>query len=247
MNTYNPSLVPQDYDERWMRQELGRIQTALNNAQEDYKFTFRSGPPNKAVPGMVAFADGVNWSPTGHPTEHMIWRSQGNTQWRYVWHLSSAPSTTVNQWAISPTSANLGTAMTDMTGTGLLVFADAPTISNPTVSGNIFAAQGAPFSFSGSVTATLTQLRTKLLQYTGAGAANLTMPTGTDLDAVFGGALPINHGFDFTVRNKGGGTVTIVTAAGVTLDEAFTIAAAATGSFRARKTATNAFTVYRIA
>lgn len=152
-------------------------------------------------------------------------------------------------WLGSPSSANLALAVTDETGSGPLVFANIPAISNPVISGNTFEAQGNPFSFSGSVTATLTQLRTKLLHYTGAGAANLTMPTGTDLDVVLSGSggLPINHGFDFTVRNKGGGTVTILTAAGVTLDEAFTVVAGATGTFRLRKTAANAFTVYRVA
>lgn len=107
-------------------------------------------------------------------------------------------------WLGSPSSANLALAVADETGSGPLVFANIPAISNPVISGNTFEAQGNPFSFSGSVTATLTQLRTKLLHYTGAGAANLTMPTGTDLDVVLSGSggLPINHGFDFTVPTQ---------------------------------------------
>ena len=39
----------------------------------------------------------------------------------------------IQSWLANPTSANLRTAMTDETGTGLLVFATSPTIATPTI------------------------------------------------------------------------------------------------------------------
>jgi hypothetical protein len=52
--------------------------------------------------------------------------------------------------------------------------------------------------------------------------------------------------FDFSVINTGAGVVTLGTAAGLTLTGGMTVAAAASGLFRVRKTATNTYTVYRI-
>ena len=42
-------------------------------------------------------------------------------------------ATGIQSWLANPTSANLRTAMTDETGTGLLVFATSPTIATPTI------------------------------------------------------------------------------------------------------------------
>jgi hypothetical protein len=52
--------------------------------------------------------------------------------------------------------------------------------------------------------------------------------------------------FDFSVINTGAGVVTLGTATGLTLVGGMTVAAAASGLFRARKTALNTYTIYRL-
>lgn len=151
----------------------------------------------------------------------------------------------VQQFLARPSSANLASAVTDETGSGALVFATSPTINNPFVGGNAFINQGAPFSLAASATLTRTQLRTKIIQYTGADAANLTTPTGTELDG--SGALPNNYGWDFSIINTGSATATLTAGVDVTLVGTMAVTAGTSGAFRTRKTATNTFTIYRMA
>lgn len=108
-----------------------------------------------------------------------------------------------------------------------------------------YTAQGAVTSKGAAATLTIAELLTRIIQYTGA-AASLTLPTGSDIEAGVSG-LAADRAFEFNVINTGSGTATIATAAGLTLVGTMTVTAGASGAFRVRKTATDTYTVYRIA
>lgn len=99
-------------------------------------------------------------------------------------------------------------------------------------------------SKSGSATLTAAELRTRIIQFTGASAANLTLPTGTNLEAATGAITDTS--FDFTVINTGTATATIVVNTGVTSVGVLTVTADASAQFRLRRTGTNTFIVYRL-
>lgn len=111
--------------------------------------------------------------------------------------------------------------------------------------GVVYSNQPAPTSKSAAATLTIAELLTGIIQYTGA-AANLTLPTGTAIEGGVPATFPVNMSFDFSVINTGSGAATIATNTGLTLVGAMAVAAGSSGLFRARKTATNTFTVYRI-
>jgi hypothetical protein len=112
--------------------------------------------------------------------------------------------------------------------------------------GVVYKNQPAQNVESAAATLTIAELLTGIIQYTGA-LATLTMPTGTDIEGGVPATFPTNMSFDFSVINTGSGTVTLGTAAGLTLVGGMTVAAAASGLFRARKTSTNTYTIYRLA
>lgn len=111
--------------------------------------------------------------------------------------------------------------------------------------GVVYKNQPAPTSKGSAATLTIAELLTGIIQYTGA-AANLTLPTGTDIEGGVPATFPTDMSFDFSVINTGSGTATIVTNTGITTVGGLTVAAGASGMFRVRKTAANTFTVYRI-
>lgn len=64
----------------------------------------------------------------------------------------SFSNSSVGTWAATPSSANLASAMTDETGSGLLVFNTAPTLNNPTISNyQAFTPSSAPSYVEGEV------------------------------------------------------------------------------------------------
>lgn len=152
----------------------------------------------------------------------------------------------VGTFLATPSSANLRNALTDETGSGAAVFGTSPTISAPVLTGTVYAEQGAQTTKAGAATLTIAELLTRIIEYTG-GAANLTLPTGANIDAGILAGLAADRAFDFCVINTGAGTATILTAAGLTLTGAMTVAAGVSAQFRVRKTAASTFTVYRIA
>jgi hypothetical protein len=118
------------------------------------------------------------------------------------------------------------------------------------VAGTIYGPQPAVTVETGAVTLTGAKLLTGIISYTGA-AANLTLPTGTDLDTaittdVGAAAIATNLSFDFSVINTGSGTATVVVNTNITALGALTVAAATSATFRLRKTATNTFIIYRL-
>jgi hypothetical protein len=133
------------------------------------------------------------------------------------------------------------------TGTDLLSFYSSTKVSNIlSMDGNgvVYKYQPEPTSKSAAATLTIAELRTGIIRYTGA-AANLTLPTGTNIDNGVSG-IAEDLSFEFDVINTGSGTATIITASGLTLIGAMGVAAGTSGVFRVRKTATNTFTVYRL-
>jgi hypothetical protein len=135
---------------------------------------------------------------------------------------------------------------------GLVGFGTATPLARVHVSGdtfkqgNVYTQQAAPASKSGAATLTIAELLAGLVQYTGGTAQNLTLPTGTNIDAGVIASLPNNGAFDFCVINTGSATATLTTAAGLTLVGSMAVTAGTSGRFRARKTAANTFTIYRV-
>lgn len=112
--------------------------------------------------------------------------------------------------------------------------------------GSGLGSQGAQATQDTAVTLTAAQLLTGIIQSTPAGAINLTLPLQSAMDT----ALPksvANQAFDFSIINTSGGANTItVLANSWTTVGALTIAQNVAGRFRARKTGTGAWTLYRI-
>ena len=115
-----------------------------------------------------------------------------------------------------------------------------------------FFTQPAPASIpAGAATLTTDQLATKiLLGNPGASAAAYTLPTGTLMDSGFS-SMKVNSGFDFAVINVDGNTAGVIT---MTAGDGWTIVGLATVAatagtaqlFRARKTGTGTWTLYRL-
>lgn len=110
----------------------------------------------------------------------------------------------------------------------------------------VFVNQGAPDAEVGSVTLTAAALLTGIINGTPVGAANYTLPLQSAMDT----ALPSSvagDAFDFSLINTSGGANTItVLANSWTLVGAMTVAQNVSARFRARKTGTGAWTLYRL-
>lgn len=129
--------------------------------------------------------------------------------------------------------------------------------------GNLYFTQAAPAAKTVATTLTAAEILAGLLTANqgGAAAANYTLPLATDLETAFaaavpGGVLANNDSFDFTLINisaVAAEDITIVTNTGWTLvgnmvvesNEA-TAQKGPVGTFRARRTAANTFTLYRV-
>ena len=130
-------------------------------------------------------------------------------------------------------TVDMGAASLNVTGN--VVFQD-----------RVYTEMLAPATKAAAATLTGAEVMGQYIQYTGA-AANLTMPTATNLQA----AMPTevatlnNISFDFTIINTGSGTATLVVNTGITAIGALTTAINTSTTFRIRKTATNTFIIYR--
>jgi hypothetical protein len=99
-------------------------------------------------------------------------------------------------------------------------------------------------SKSAAATLTVAELKTGIIQYTGA-AATLTLPTGTLTEGGFT-APYTNMAFQWSVINTGSGTCTIGAGTGHTIVGLATIAASNSGRFTTRRTAANTWVSYRL-
>ena len=108
-----------------------------------------------------------------------------------------------------------------------------------------FGYQAAPTSKGAAATLTGAELAVGMLQYTG-GAANVQLPTGTQIQSAISSLIGNNNFFDWYVVNTGAGTCTITTNTDLTLTGTMTIPTLTSAQFRIRRTASNTFTIYRI-
>jgi hypothetical protein len=99
-------------------------------------------------------------------------------------------------------------------------------------------------SKAAAATLTVAELKTKIIQYTGA-AATLTLPTGTLTEGGFSG-IYTNMTFEWSVINTGSGLCTIGAGTGHTIVGGATVAVGASGRFASRRTAANTFVTYRL-
>jgi hypothetical protein len=104
--------------------------------------------------------------------------------------------------------------------------------------------QSNPISKSAAATLTIAELKSGIIQYTGA-AATLTLPTGTLTQAGFGESY-VNLAFDWSVINTGSGTCTIGGATGHTIIGSNTVTAGSSARFASRRTGTNIIVSYRL-
>ena len=115
----------------------------------------------------------------------------------------------------------------------------------------IMGTQGAPATATSSATLTAAQIATGIiLGSPGSSAAAYTLPTGTLMDTYFNNAKN-DSSADFSVTNvdgSGSGVITMTAGTGWTITGLATVAATAgtTGRFRARRTATATWTLYRL-
>ena len=97
-----------------------------------------------------------------------------------------------------------------------------------------------------AVTLTSAQLATGIISATPGSALSYTLPLVTDLEALLVNAGN-NASFDFTVINLSGANIgTVATNTGWTLVGAMGVAVSSSGRFRARKTGTATWTLYRV-
>ena len=102
--------------------------------------------------------------------------------------------------------------------------------------------QPTPTSKSAAATLTITELKTGIIQYTGA-VATLTLPTGTLMEGGFSG-IYTNMAFEWSVINTGTGICTIGAGTAHTIVGSATVAIGASARFVSRRTASNTFVSY---
>ena len=104
--------------------------------------------------------------------------------------------------------------------------------------------QPAPASFAAAATLTVADLKTGIIQYTGA-AATLTLPTGTLTEGGFSGVYT-GMTFEWSLINTGSGLATIGAGTNHTIVGLATCAQNNSARFATRRTAANTFVSYRI-
>jgi len=125
-------------------------------------------------------------------------------------------------WLNNPTSANLRAAMTDETGTGLLVFNTNPTLTNPTVSTGTFTSPALVTPSIGVATAT---------SLTATGAIVSTGTAGVGYATGAGGTVTQGSSRTTGVTiNKRCGAITMFSAAGSATAASFTVTNSTVGA-----------------
>lgn len=107
--------------------------------------------------------------------------------------------------------------------------------------------QGTPAAFDNAVSATPTATAAQILGglITSTGTVALTLPLATDLDTALPNAF-VGDSFDFSVISIGANTCTVTTNTGWTLVGTMTVLTTIASGFRARKTGTGTWTLYRM-
>lgn len=176
----------------------------------------------------------------------------------------SGLGTGVATFLATPSSANLLAAVTNETGTGVLVFGTAPTIASAALTTphltTPFKTQAAPTAKTVSATLTAAEVLVGIITVNQAAGASstLTMPSGADLDTLFVTTHGMATGemFEFSVINTstvdaedadlaGNGDVTLVGSGDI---HAYSAAGSLNSSarFGLRRTGTAAYSLYRL-
>ena len=76
---YSPGPVPQQYDPRFLREELNRLRAAIDAVADGFAPVVYA-PPTKPREGMLRNADGTHWNPGSGGG---LYRYDGTT-WRFL-------------------------------------------------------------------------------------------------------------------------------------------------------------------
>lgn len=121
-------------------------------------------------------------------------------------------------------------------------------IADGSTENTILGVQGTPPTATATATLTTAQILSRLLVANpSTTAATYTLPTAALLDAALLNTQP-NHTFEITIINLGtsSGAITVAAGTGITLVGSATVAITSSATYMARKTATGAWTFYRI-
>lgn len=133
-------------------------------------------------------------------------------------------------------TAPAAATFTDLTSTG----------TTTALGGDILVRTQAPSTASATSTLSAASIAGGLINYTGAAAGTLTMPTAGNLDNKFL-TMGVDQGVEFSVIVTVAFAVTMAGNTGVTFVGSLTVAANTSGRFRVRKSAASTYIVYRIA
>lgn len=105
--------------------------------------------------------------------------------------------------------------------------------------------QGNPATYAAAASPLLvSDITAGIIVYTGS-SANLQLPLVSDVEAVITVAKS-NYAFTLSIINTGAGTATVTTNTGWTLVGTAAVSTLTSGRFSARKTATGAWSLYRL-
>ena len=170
-----------------------------------------------ALNGATALYGGVTFLGAGTATAIRFY--QPTNSW-YQINADTVYAAGIQTFLATPTSANLRSAMTDETGTGLLVFATSPTlttpvITNPTVSTGTFTSPALVTPAIGAATGT-SLTATGLIASTGTSGVGYSTGAGGTVTQVTSRTTGVT-------LNKTTGAITLVSAAGSATAATFTV------------------------
>jgi len=166
-----------------------------------------------ALNGATAIFGAVNTISGGAALRFRFY--QATNSWYNITSDIPSLSSAVQTFLATPSSANLRAAMTDETGTGVLVFATSPTITNPTVSTGTFTSPTLVTPAIGVATGT---------SLTATGVIASTGTAGVGYATGAGGAVTQATSRTTGVTlNKTTGAITLFSAAGTTTAATFTV------------------------
>ncbi len=234
--------------------------SGVNNAPLQIAGAVNYGADSRAVNLAPSFGNSVTGSAS--VVRSSVSQSAGGT-------ISSLRHFAAIEGTISGTVTNHYGLLVGGLSTGTNVYGVYSSVDTATDRWNFYAQGTAPNYFVGSVrtaltftkvavtansnvtaTATVTSLIQGLRTGTPAGAIDLQLPTGTDLEAAFQN-LNLNHAFEWSVINLaaggGGNTITVTANTASTVVGNMVVDGGTSGRFQTRKTGSNTFVTYRIA
>jgi hypothetical protein len=146
-------------------------------------------------------------------------------------------------------TVTLGSGVAPANGTPIFVSDTLLTPANGNFiieSGVLWQYSPAPSSYAAAANISAANVVNSIIQYTGTAGA-LTLPSGSQLDAVFpSSSLFANVSFDMYIINTGAGTATLGGNTGVTIVGVTTVVPPSSAHFRLRRTGTATYVAYRL-